>query len=101
MPRPKSYQTAATAGGDAADPFSSDDEKDEEAVLERLARPPPSDDDDDDDDEDEARAGTCKKTCHVKCDGIRSVPAENWYCVDCREPQCGPNCVCRTKKRRA
>ena len=54
MPRPKSYQTAATAGADAAkDPFSSDDDsqKDEEAVLERLARPPPSEDDDDDDDD--------------------------------------------------
>ena len=47
------------------------------------------------------RAGTCKKTCHVKCDGLRSVPGEDWYCVDCREPQCGPSCICRTKKRRA
>ena len=37
MPRPKSYQTAATAGADAADPFSSSDDDsqkdDEEAVL--------------------------------------------------------------------
>ena len=47
------------------------------------------------------RAGTCKKTCHVKCDGLRSVPGEDWYCVDCREPQCGPSCICRTKKLRA
>ena len=57
MPRPKSYQTAATTGAGAADPFSSSDDdsqKDEEAVLERLARPPPSDDDDEEYDDDDA-----------------------------------------------
>ena len=47
------------------------------------------------------RTGACKKACHVKCDGLRSVPAEDWYCVDCRALQCGPSCICRTKKRRA
>ena len=30
-----------------------------------------------------------------------TVPGEDWYCVDCRAPQCGPSCICRTKKRRA
>ena len=47
------------------------------------------------------RTGACKKACHVKCDGLRSVPAEDCYCVDCRALQCGPSCICRTKKRRA
>ena len=58
MPRPKSYQTAATEGADAGDPFSSSDDDsqkdDEEAVLERLARPPQSEDEEEDDDDDEA-----------------------------------------------
>ena len=94
-PRPAGRRDALTprAGAGAADPFSSSDDdsqKDEEAVLERLARPPHR----------RPRA-LCKKTCHVKCDDLRSVPAEDWYCVDCREPQCGPSCICRAKKRRA
>jgi len=45
-------------------------------------------------------AGKCKKACHVKCAGLKAVPAGDWYCADCAEPQCGPACICRKKKRR-